>query len=123
MTVDGASKKQFTLKSGILRFQGKIYIGSSTKLRDTVFDTFHSSAFGGHSGVKATLHRIQQSFYWPKLKNYVTEKVAMCPICQISKTERLPYPGLFCRFQGKNGLTSAWISSQACLNPKVKTRY
>jgi hypothetical protein len=94
LAIDEASHNHFTLQSGILRFKGKIYIGSSTKLRDKVFDTFHSSAFGGHSGIKATLHRIQQSFYWPKLKNYVTDKVAMCPICQIAKTERLPYPGL-----------------------------
>jgi hypothetical protein len=94
LSIDEASNNHFTLQSGILRSKGKIYIGSSTKLRDKVFDTFHSSTFGGHSGIKATLHRLQQSFYWPKLKNYVTDKVAKCPICQIAKTERLPYPGL-----------------------------
>ena len=33
-------------------------------------------------------------FYWPKLKQYITSKVSECPVCQISKTEKIPYPGL-----------------------------
>jgi hypothetical protein len=94
LTVDANFHTNYSLQTGILRFKGKIYIGSSTSLRDKVFDTFHSSLFGGHSGIKVTVHKIQNVFYWPKLKHYVTEKVATCPICQISKTERLPYPGL-----------------------------
>jgi hypothetical protein len=53
-----------------------------------------TSLFGGHSGVKVTLKKIQQSFYWPKLSQFITEKIATCPICQISKSEHVPYPGL-----------------------------
>jgi hypothetical protein len=41
-----------------------------------------------------TLKKIQQSFYWPKLSQFITEKIATCPICQISKSEHVPYPGL-----------------------------
>jgi hypothetical protein len=48
---------------------------------------------GGHSGQRATLH-LKQSFYWPHMKQFVTTKVAQCPICQISKTEHVSYPGL-----------------------------
>jgi hypothetical protein len=33
-------------------------------------------------------------FYWPKFKQYIEKKIAECPVCQISKTERLPNPGL-----------------------------
>ena len=28
------------------------------------------------------------------MKQYIAEQVAICPVCQISKTERIPYPGL-----------------------------
>jgi hypothetical protein len=94
LTINATSHSHMTLEAGILRFKGKIYIGSTTNLREKIFDTFHSSLFGGHSGTKVTLHKMQQSFYWPKLKQFVTEKIAACPICQISKTEHLAYPGL-----------------------------
>ena len=33
-------------------------------------------------------------FFWPHMKSYIAEKIAICPICQISKTERVHYPGL-----------------------------
>jgi hypothetical protein len=94
LTIKPTSHKDFTLQTGILRFKGKVYIGSSTTLRDKVFETYHSSLFGGHSGTKVTLHRLKQVFFWPHLRQYVNDKVAACPICQISKTEKLPYPGL-----------------------------
>jgi hypothetical protein len=37
---------------------------------------------------------LQQSFYWPKLKQFTTTLISECPICQISKTEKVQYPGL-----------------------------
>jgi hypothetical protein len=88
------SHHNYTLQQGILRYKGKIYIGNTTDLRSKIFDTFHSSLFGGHSGAKVTLKKIQQSFYWPKLSQFITEKIATCPICQISKSEHVSYPGL-----------------------------
>jgi hypothetical protein len=94
LTLDAASHSNYTLQDGVLRHKGKIYIGSSTSLRDKVFHTFHSSIFGGHSGVKVTLHKLQQAFYWPKLPHYTAEQVVACPVCQISKKEKVPYPGL-----------------------------
>jgi hypothetical protein len=63
LTVDANFHTNYSLQTGILRFKGKIYIGSSTSLRDKVFDTFHSSLFGGHSGIKVTVHKIQNVFY------------------------------------------------------------
>src|SRR4051794_5111858 len=43
------------------------YTLDSTDLRQKVFHTFHSSLFGGHYGVKATIHKLQQVFFWPRL--------------------------------------------------------
>jgi hypothetical protein len=88
------SHHNFTCQSGVLRYKGRIYIGSSAQLQDKIFASFHSSVFGGHSGARVTYHRIKQVFYWPKLKSYITSKIVECPVCQISKSEKLPYPGL-----------------------------
>jgi hypothetical protein len=49
---------KFTLQAGILRYNGKIYIGSIIDVRSKIFHAFHSSAFGGHSGHRVTLHKI-----------------------------------------------------------------
>jgi hypothetical protein len=58
LTIDVNIQTNYSLQVGILRFKGKIYVGSTTSLRDKVFYTFHSSIFRGHSGIKVTLHKI-----------------------------------------------------------------
>jgi hypothetical protein len=94
LALNNDSHPNFTFHSGILRYKGRIYIGSTTDLRSKLFHTFHSSLLGGHSGTRVTLHRPHQSFYWPNLKKFTAALIAQCPVCQISKTERIPYPGL-----------------------------
>jgi hypothetical protein len=69
-------------------------IGIATDLRTKIFASFHASIFGGHSGQRVTLHRIKQIFYWPLMKKDIMEMVAQCPVCQLSKTEHVQYPGL-----------------------------
>jgi hypothetical protein len=94
LAIDKNAHPHFTMQSGILRYKGRIYIGQATDLKGKIFSSFHSSIFGGHSGYRVTYHRIKQLFYWPRLKKYTESQVAQCPVCQISKTERVPYPGL-----------------------------
>ena len=94
LAIDPTSNTNFTLQSGILRYKGRLVIGSTTDLRVRIFNSFHSSIFGGHSGSRVTHHRLKQLFYWPYFKQFVEKQIAECPTCQISKTEKLPYPGL-----------------------------
>ena len=94
LTLDKDSHPNFSIHSGVLRYKGRIYIGQTTNLKDRIFSSFHSSIFGGHSGSRVTYHRLKQLFYWPGLKRFTEAQVAKCPVCQISKTERNPYPGL-----------------------------
>jgi hypothetical protein len=44
----------YSVHSGILRYQGKICIGNSLELKTKILSSLHSSAIGGHSGIKAT---------------------------------------------------------------------
>jgi hypothetical protein len=44
--------------------------------------TFHSSALGGHSGTKATYHRLKSQFIWKGMKHSVEEYIKQCAICQ-----------------------------------------
>jgi hypothetical protein len=72
LAIDKTSNPKYTLNSGILRYKGRMYIGENTQLKDKIFHSFHSSAFGGHSGTRVTLHKIKQLFFWPNLKKYIT---------------------------------------------------
>jgi hypothetical protein len=94
LAVKPDSHPNFTLNSGILRYKNRIVLGTNTDLRDKVFNSFHSSIFGGHFGGTVTHHKLKHLFYWPLMKQYIKEKVSQCPVCQISKTERVHYPGL-----------------------------
>jgi hypothetical protein len=94
MTINKDSHPRYTIQSGVIRYKGRLYIGSGEGLQGKIFDSFHSSIFGGHSGNQVTYHRIKQLFYWPKMKNFIEQKIAACPVFQISKTEKVQYPGL-----------------------------
>jgi hypothetical protein len=94
LSVRPDSKPKYTFQGGILRYKGRLYVGITLDLRQKIFQAFHSSSFGGHSGNRVTYHRIQQNFYWPQLKQFVEKLTSECLVCQISKTERIPYPGL-----------------------------
>jgi hypothetical protein len=85
--VSAQAVPNYTLHSGILRYKGKICIGNSTELKQKILSSLHSSTLGGHSGIRATLHRIKRIFHWPNMKKTVELFVAECPVCQRSKSE------------------------------------
>jgi hypothetical protein len=105
LSVDPASHPNFTLTSGLLRYKNKLYIGDSTNLKMKLFNSFHASSFGGHSGQRVTLHRLKAVFHWPRMKQFIEEQVSQCPVCQISKNEKVQYPGLL---QPLNIPTAKW---------------
>ncbi|GJT91008.1 putative mitochondrial protein [Tanacetum coccineum] len=55
---------------------------------------FHYDSNGGHSGIEATIQRIQGFCYWKKLRKQVKEFVSKCTVCQRSKPDLCAYPGL-----------------------------
>jgi len=94
LSVDANAVPNFTLQNGILRYKGRVLVGTSGSLKSLLLDTFHKSALGGHSGERATYQRLKLVFYWPKMHHEVKEYVKICPICQKNKSEHTPYPGL-----------------------------
>lgn len=64
-----------TFFNDTLRYNGKLYIGSTGDLRSIIIQELHNSGSGGHSGLKATLTRIIQFFYWPNMATTITNAV------------------------------------------------
>jgi hypothetical protein len=88
------SVPHFTLTNGLIRYKGRLYIGSKTDLRSNLIQSFHYSALGGHSGDRVTYNRIKSLFHWPGMKAEINTFIKNCPTCQKTKVEHVPYLGL-----------------------------
>jgi transposase InsO family protein len=84
----------YTLKEGVIRKKGRIWLGFNPVLQARVTEAMHASPTGGHSGFPVTYRRIKQLFYWPLMKQFVRRSVQECLTCQRAKPERVRYPGL-----------------------------
>lgn len=94
LSIENQAVPNYTFSEGLLRFKGKLYIGTSTSLKQQLLDSFHKSALGGHSGERATYKRLQLIFYWPNMQVQVQQYVKSCSVYQKNKSENTPYPGL-----------------------------
>lgn len=88
--VDPSSVPDFTLMDGDLRRQGKLVVGITCNLREQIIHNLHGGSEGGHSGITATIKRINNLFWWPNLQKDVTSLVQQCEVCQRCKGEHLP---------------------------------
>lgn len=84
----------FTLKDGLLRYKGKVWIGNNKLLQLKIISTIHDTAIGGHSGIPVTYQKLKNLFAWQFMKTTVHTYVKSCSICQQAKPERNKYPGL-----------------------------
>lgn len=86
--------QQYYLTQGLLQYQGKWVLGSSGDLRKQVFEKLHVNGVGGHSGVKATIKRVGEYFFWTTYKQDIGMWVRECEVCQVVKGEHVQKPGL-----------------------------
>ena len=54
-------------------------------LIDSVLNGIHSSPFSGHLGIKRTLLRARNRFFWPKMTTQISEFVKSCVTCAQNK--------------------------------------
>lgn len=87
LVVVSPDDKGFTLDHGIVKFHNKIWVANNFALITKLIAAFHSSAIGGHSGVKATYFGLKQLFFWKGLKKEVEKFVQQCLVSQQAKHE------------------------------------
>lgn len=74
-------------------------------LRKKVLGECHDEPTSGHQGVLKTYKRLQQLYYWPKMRKDVASYVAKCNVCQRTKyDQRLPAGVMGCR----RGVNAPW---------------
>lgn len=76
----------FSITQGILYFKGRIVIPEEVGLRTLLFEEYHASPLGGHSGVKGTLTRLAAAFAWPHMAKEIKARVRECVVCQMHKS-------------------------------------
>jgi hypothetical protein len=94
LSITGRNDEGYTLTDGIIRFRGRVWVGSNALAQQHILQALHDSGIGGHSGITATYHRIRALFAWPQLKEAVHNFVQQCTTCQQAKVEHNKLPGL-----------------------------
>jgi hypothetical protein len=57
-------------------------------LKEEIKTFYHDVPTVGHLGIDKTLEKIKQHFYWPSIKDYVTEYCNSCESCAACKSSR-----------------------------------
>ncbi|GJU97129.1 ty3-gypsy retrotransposon protein [Tanacetum coccineum] len=117
----------YTLNDGLLYFHNRLCIPQLPSFRQKLLHEFHSSPVGGHSGINATIRRLNASFFWPNLKQDVTRFITECTTCQQTKysthkpyglLQALPIPNqvweeismdFITSLPPSNGKTAIWV--------------
>jgi hypothetical protein len=94
LAVDALSAPHFSLSSGVLRYDSRIWVGNDTTMQQQLIAAFHDSPLGGHSGFPVTYRRLVSLFKWTGMKATIREYVRACRICQQAKPERVLPLGL-----------------------------
>ena len=59
-------------------------------LKRGVITLFHNSPTTGHPGITKTTEAINTNYWWPGMRNDVTEYIKGCATCQMTKTNTNP---------------------------------
>jgi hypothetical protein len=84
----------FSVENGVIRHQGRIWLGTNSLAQNHVLQAVHNSRIGGHAGFQATYYRIRQLFSWPSMKEAIAKFVQECQTCQQAKGEHVKQLGL-----------------------------
>jgi hypothetical protein len=73
-----------------------LVVVENNNLRRGVLSSFHTSKTAGHPGISKTIQLIQAHYWWPNLKDFVTNYIKGCVTCQMNKINTHPTrPPLF----------------------------
>lgn len=84
----------YSLVKGCLWYKGKLVIPARSRKIALILQEFHSSPWGGHSGVLKTYKRVAAVFHWKGMKKDIEAYVQKCGVCQQNKYQALKPAGL-----------------------------
>ena len=76
--------------TGILSYQGRIYIPDQDNLRLDLVKKFHDHQTAGHPGYLKTKQLLTTRHWWPGMAQFIKKYVDRCTPCQQNKTNTHP---------------------------------
>lgn len=95
------------LRDGVWFQNDKVFLSPNSTIIPLILIDSHSSPIGGHFGFHKTLHRISQSFFWPKMQQTVKDFLKTYEVCQQYKPQCMKPVGLL---QPLPIPTQSWIN-------------
>jgi len=100
-----------------------VVVGNNT-LKRGLISLFHDSTTAGHPGITKTLALMKPYYWWPNMKNFVTEYIKGCATCQMTKVNTQPTkPPLFPIYSETNALPFQTISLDFIVKLPVSDGY
>lgn len=81
-------------QNGLWYHDHQLVVPDISDIKDQIFSDSHSTPYAGHFGVNKTMANISKSFWWPNMKNDVTERIRKCEACQRNKGSQKAPAGL-----------------------------
>jgi len=104
--------------------EGAFVVVGNNVLKRGVISLFHDSTTVGHPGISKTLATMKPYYWWPNMKNFVTEYIKGCATCQMSKINTQPTrPPLFPITSKVNSLPFQTISLDFIVKLPVSDGY
>jgi hypothetical protein len=69
-----------------VHFQNNKTIVTDKEEIEKILFEFHDNLLNGHTGIDKTYDKIKDKYYWPKMKQDITNYINKCKICQSLKT-------------------------------------
>ena len=80
---------EYTIQPNGLTCRGKqIVVPPNEEIKTMITRTNHDEPMAGHPGPEKTIELVQRRFYWPKMREWITEYVQSCEECQKNKARR-----------------------------------
>ncbi|MCH83675.1 hypothetical protein A2U01_0004501, partial [Trifolium medium] len=76
ISVDPSAKPGYSVKEGMILFQGRIWVSLVSKFKTLLLKEFHETPIGGHAGIIKTLKRLAANFYWLDMRREVKQRKA-----------------------------------------------
>lgn len=68
LSTKAADMPKFSYSQRLIKYKGRIFIGTNGILRQNLLSSMHESCLGCHSGNQGTHQKLKSNFYWPELK-------------------------------------------------------
>lgn len=81
---------EFTIKDHLVHFRNKIFVPKNKDIMHNLLQLYHDLPTQNHPGVANTMEQIRQSYYWPRMQQFIARYIQGCAICQQMKINRHP---------------------------------